>query len=784
MKLYRKLTAILLMCGALAVSGTFTACNDDDDDFGTQQYKGGVTLNVWGPRPVARGGELRFLGSGLDKITSITLPGSGDITDIKVISPNEIRITVPQDAQPGYVVLHYAKGEIKSLTQLTFTEPIALDGFTPSVVKPGETLTLTGDYLNLIKEIIFTEEVSVSEDDFITHTRKEITLAVPAEAKTGVIIISDGDPELPNYIYSEEELTVTLPTVESVLDLTGVKPGNEVTVKGENLDLVTKVVMPNGDEVEFTYNDETGEITFVLPLNVSDGTIRIVPASGVEVAAATIGIALPEDVVADPATGIWAGDIIKFKGVNMEIVTEILFPGVEEAVKPESVAPTELSVVVPEGAQSGKAKVYVGSGAFVEVDVKTLCPEAVAYNPSPAALAGNLEVTGRNMQNVKAILFGSTEVEVTSPTETGFTVVVPATISGGNTAISFILTNGETVEAPSLVLDAPKCCYATVLPGDDVELKGGETAVLTVENGDKLTGVKINGTPVQYILNNQTLIVQLPGMAGKNSTLTLVSVNGEISYTINVSPASHVGITIWSGMWDCGSWSGNQDLAWGGYDWSQVPAGAIMTLYMTPTVGAGEWWCVSLRHGQDWGNLPAPIPGQYDTPADGILSVELTKEVLADIVANGGLIFTGQSYVLNRVTLEWDIPSEVTVPFNWSDVDMGDYSINLEGAPGSAFLDAGIQLGQTMRLYCTPTAAYNKAEPGVHIQIFDGHWGGLTFPEINGGGQFNESTWGDMSLIEIKITPELYEKFTTLTDWGYCIIFQGRNIIINKVTLE
>lgn len=783
MKLYRKLTAILLMCGALAVSGTFTSCSEDDE-FSTQQYKGGVSLNVWGPRPVARGGELRFLGSGLDQITSITLPGSGDITDIKVISSNEIRIIVPQDAQPGYVVLHYAKGEIKSQTELSFTEPIAFEGFTPSVVKPGETLTLTGDYLNLIREIVFTEDVSVSEDDFITHTRSEITLAVPAEAKTGLIILSDGNPDLPNYIYSEEELTVTLPTVESVLDLTDVKPGNEITIKGEDLNLITKVVMPNGDEVEFTYNEETGEITFILPANVSDGTIRIVPASGVEIAAATIGIALPEDVVADPATGIWAGDVIKFKGVNMEIITEILFPGVEEAVKPEAISATELSVVVPEGAQSGKAKIYVGSGAFVEADVKTLCPEAVDYNPSPAALAGNLEVTGRNMQNVIAILFGDVEVEVTNATATGFSVTVPATISGGNTAISFIMTNGETVEAPALELNAPQCCYATELPGDDVELMGGETAVLTVENGDKLTGVKVNGTSVQYILNKQTLIVQLPEMAGKNSTLTLVSSNGEISYTINVNPASHVGITIWSGMWDCGSWGGNQDLAWGGYDWSQVPAGATMTLYMTPTVAAGEWWCVSLRHGQDWGNLPDNAYSQIDTPADGILEVELTAAILADLINNGGLVLTGQGYVLTKVTLDWDIASEVTVPFNWSDVDMGDYSINLEGAPGSAFLDAGIQLGQTMRLYCTPTADYNTADPGVHIQIFDGHWGGLTFPEINGGGQFNESTWGDMSLIEIKITPELYEKFTTLTDWGYCIIFQGRNIIINKVTLE
>ena len=51
------------MAGALMLSGvTFTSC-DDDNDLNTNQYVGGVSLNVFGPCPVARGGELRFLGS-------------------------------------------------------------------------------------------------------------------------------------------------------------------------------------------------------------------------------------------------------------------------------------------------------------------------------------------------------------------------------------------------------------------------------------------------------------------------------------------------------------------------------------------------------------------------------------------------------------------------------------------------------------------------------------------------------------------------------------------------
>lgn len=764
MKKIFNLTSLLALCMALMLPA-LTSC-DDNDDFNTQQYKGGVNLNVWGPRPVARGGELRFLGSGMDQISSITLPGSGDVTDIKVISPEEIRITVPQDAEPGYVVLHHAKGEIKSITELSFTEPISLDEISPMTVKPGQTLALRGDYLNLIEEVIFTDEVVVEKADFISQTRYEITLTVPAEAQSGQVIISDGAEPLPNWIYSEDEINVVLPSVEKVADLSGAKPGETVTFTVADIDLVKKVEMPNGDEVEFTVNED--KLSFVLPANVTDGTVCMIPASGVKVAIATIGVALPAEVVAEPGSDIWSGDVIKFKGVNMELVTEINFPNVEEAVKPATQSATELTVTVPEGTQSGNAVLHTASGAAVEVAIATIKPEAVAYNPVPAALAAEVKVSGKNLQHVASITFGGTaSVEVSNPSATEFAVIVPATLSAGTNSVSLTLTNGETVELPEIELNAPECAYATELPAADAEINAGETFVVSIANADKLTGVQVNGNAVQYILNGDRLIIQVPESAGKSSTFTLVSSNGTITYNIEVIPATHVenvifneirdlgswagegdggafrlyksafeGVpagallvfhiapyaytqiqvndanrgqmdmlqpdmtattaefvltadvlnrilttedgwsetamviqgegtviskvhiewensletVIWDAGWTCSGWGGNQDLAWGGYDWSSVKPGSILRLYTTSTVG-DEWWCISLRHGDGWGNLPDPIPGQYDNPASP-LEVVLTANVLEDLVANGGLVITGSEYYLNKVTIE------------------------------------------------------------------------------------------------------------------------------------
>ncbi len=94
------------------------------------------------------------------------------------------------------------------------------------------------------------------------------------------------------------------------------------------------------------------------------------------------------------------------------------------------------------------------------------------------------------------------------------------------------------------------------------------------------------------------------------------------------------------------------DLAWDNYDWSAVKPGQILRFYMTPTVAPGEWWCVSVRHGQDWGNLPDDVYSRIDQPENNLLEVTMTQAIIDDFVANGGLVLSGQGYILNKVTIE------------------------------------------------------------------------------------------------------------------------------------
>lgn len=371
-KIY-KFSAWWMACLVLLSSLTFTACETNDVD--TNQYKGGISLNVFGPSPVLRGGELRFLGCGLDQVASVLIPGCDAITDIQLISAEEIRVIVPQTALPGYVTLMLRNGEsIVTKTQLTYSEPVSIESFSPESVRPGDVLTIKGEYLNLMHQVIFAENVIVSDEviaeeeateatsKFLKHTRNEIQVRVPEEAQSGKIILSDG-AEIPNRLYSEVELQVVLPSVAEVADYNNIKPGAIMTVTGENFDLVKEVRMENGEKVEFEFSAENKTLQFTLPANAVSGFIYVVPASGVRIPVASIELAKPGNFSC-ATSDVAAGGQITIQGENLDLVSAVIFSGeVEGEIISQS--PEQLVVSVPALAQSGSVTFKMTNGEQV-----------------------------------------------------------------------------------------------------------------------------------------------------------------------------------------------------------------------------------------------------------------------------------------------------------------------------------------------------------------------------------------------------------------------------------
>lgn len=654
-----KFPALWMMYLMLFSCLTFTACDNGDDE-DTNQYKGGISLNVFGPSPVSRGGVLRFLGSGMDKVTAVVIPGCDDITDIEVVSDTEIRVTVPQTAQPGLVVLKTPKGDITTKTELTFTEPIALEAFAPAEVKPGSELTITGEYLNLIKEVIFADEVTVPADEFVSQSRQEIKVIVPDSAQTGKFILSDG-AEIPNWIYSEGELEVTLPSVEAPLDLVDKKPGDVIRVSGKNFDLVKKVQMPNGDEVEFTMtaSSEGDELTFTLPDNVSDGEVTVLPASDVKVVVATVVVATPSNVVAVPAVNLRGGDMITLKGTNMDLVTDVTFPGVEEAVGLESQNSTEIKVLMPAAAISGDLQLNTNSGKATAVSIATAKPENISYSAATVPAGEALTVKGVNMDVVSAVVFsGNVEVTVSDATATAISLTVPTTAETG--ALLLKMANGESVEAPSLTIEKPVCAYLPALPD---KLVRGRIVELEIVNADKLTNVLLNEAAVQYINDaaKGVLMLNVPAELNGTYSLKLISSNGEIAYDVLVVANEE---TVWAGPLDI-SWGDGGRVLVPAVSFAKVTAGTVMKVYFDQK---DQTWAQAQFNYGDWSGIAFSLFDTTMVPTDiygwsfesRVMELTLTQEILDNIQAkqgdcedqtNVGIIIQGSDLTFTKITI-------------------------------------------------------------------------------------------------------------------------------------
>lgn len=360
----KKINNIFTLLVMALMGLSLAACSNDDLD--TNQYQGGVSLNAFGPSPVMRGGQLRFIGSNLDQIREVRIPGVDAITTIEVVKagvPSEIRVTVPHDGpEVGNVVLVANNDqEITTKSTLTYTEGIVIKSITPSAM-PGDVIEIKGDedgYLNLIHSMAFADNVVVSEKDFLQHDRYTIKVKVPEDAKTGKLQfytadLTVGDAAKLDYqiVLSDDRLIVGTPTVAKVkgrneVDAEGTitaKAGETVTVTGDYMQLIKAVKVGGVEITEFTIAEDGKSLSFVLPAEAPDGAIDLVCKSDVEVPAAMVETVKPSDCVAAPAP-VKAGAALTISGKDMDLVTAVEFDNAD-ALSGEAISVAADKVVV------------------------------------------------------------------------------------------------------------------------------------------------------------------------------------------------------------------------------------------------------------------------------------------------------------------------------------------------------------------------------------------------------------------------------------------------------
>ncbi|MBR1879828.1 MAG: hypothetical protein IJ804_03635 [Prevotella sp.] len=798
----------------VALAGlSLTACSNDDLD--TDQFQGGVSLNVYGPTPVMRGGQLRFIGSNLDQVREVIIPSDIHITNIQVVSagvPSEIRITVPKDGPvEGLVTLVTNTDQrITTKTPLRYEEGIEITKMTASAM-PGDVIKIEGDYLNLIHSLAFADKVLVSEADFVSHDRYAIEVKVPDEAKTGKLELYTADLTVVDknsveyqIIMTDDAIEIGVPSIAKLkgrneVDALGeitAKAGETISITGTYFNVVADVTVGGVSAKGLSMAEDGKALTFTLPAEAPSGSVTIVCKSGIEVPVGTLKTVKPSGCTAAPNPAK-AGQALTISGQDMDIVTAVTFPAGDATVEGGEITVAADKVIVkavPETATEGNLKLVMANAETVEVPFTLVKPTITAYNVNPASAGSPMQITGTDLDLVKSITFGEAEAKLedgaVSADGKQITVTVPMEAQSGKP--KFNLANGTSVEGLDLTINEAVFCYFTELPAEDAELKAGESFMLPVANVDKLTGVEINGEACQYVVSGgNNLIVGIPLTAKKGSKVRLISSNGEITYTFDFIPNTEVTTVLWTGTADVDDWA-NQPyvLSDGGQELKDagVEVGDIITFHLSPKSAD---WKIQFIEGH-WGPTYASICSigndteggkftEYDLEANkGNFSLEVTQEMLDAAYTQqwwgGVFVLNGDNLIVDKITTTHFNSLETTV---WEGEAVADDwgnqpSFLTDGAP--ELLAAGMKVGSMLRIYVTAT------DSSWNCQIWDGHWGGqLPGCDFSSG---NYDLAEHNNIIEVPITQDIYNIFTTPAGWGGTFLVNGDNIIVKKITIE
>lgn len=312
-----------------------------------------VILHSFGPSGVNHGDEIKFIGLNLDKVTAIMLPGAVEVNRSQFTSQNGglITLNVPMEAEAGRVTLKTPNGDIVSKTMLSFNVPVVVNSITAEA-KPGTNITITGEMVNWIEEVIFTDGLVVKE--FVSKSLTELVVTVPMEAQTGFLIFKNGGTE-PLSFASEEELIVTLPVVASIAP-TSIKHTENLTITGTDLDLITSILFADDVEVtEFESQTETS-IVVAIPSTVVKGQLTLRQASPIEVVTDELTIILPVATTITPSTAIPGTDNIVIKGTDLDLVASLTLRGIDTPIPASDFlthTAEEISLALPEGATNG-----------------------------------------------------------------------------------------------------------------------------------------------------------------------------------------------------------------------------------------------------------------------------------------------------------------------------------------------------------------------------------------------------------------------------------------------
>lgn len=287
-------TELVVAVPANAKTGKLKLVANSDVEVETTQELAVVlpAVTALTPNAIKHGQNLTITGTNLDFVKEIKFKGVGEakVSEFVSQSADRIVVTVPDNASKGTLTIVAKSGVETATTQeLTIVLP-AITTVSPSLVDPGQNLTLNGTNLDLVKSIEFPGGTVVT--NFVSQTPTRIVVKVPMNAKKGALKLVTHK----NYAMETTAMvTIVLPVLASVTP-EPVIAGNFLTLTGTELDLVKSVVFHGGATVSNFAAQNNTQIVLRVPASAQTGLLKLITQSNFEVTTdkrATIGTAAP-----------------------------------------------------------------------------------------------------------------------------------------------------------------------------------------------------------------------------------------------------------------------------------------------------------------------------------------------------------------------------------------------------------------------------------------------------------------------------------------------------------
>lgn len=342
---------LLALIGFALLIAMLTSCKKNNNDVNSTA----VELLSFGPTGAKHGDTLRFIGHNLTKVTAIQFTGGTGSTidqkDFKTQTSELILLIVPQAAEKGYVTLKTSDGDLITKTQFNLNVSTTITSIT-SQARPGENITINGNYLNWVDRVTFYNERVVAS--FVSQSINQLVIKVPDDAQTGTLVLHYGGTDSAD-VETTDTLHVTLPVISS-FSPNPVKHQTNLTITGTDLDLTKKIWLTGVSTAVTTFVSQSAtQIIVKVPASTQKGVVKLEAASGVQTTSAMdLDVLLPSISNMSP-NPIDPGADLTIAGTNLDLVTSVSFVGALSPVTTfVSQSATQIVVTVPTGVLKGK----------------------------------------------------------------------------------------------------------------------------------------------------------------------------------------------------------------------------------------------------------------------------------------------------------------------------------------------------------------------------------------------------------------------------------------------